>query len=224
LRHVALGLLIIVTSLAVAAPVPKQLTNNDVVKLFGTPTEPKGCSISFDRDAKTLTLTAVPSPDQPDKDAGEYHVLWSPRTGREVDGDFDVTVKITLPDQSDTSVIAGLYASYGEKDFVILGRTLESGGGVMNRRGNTVKSFISGKIWNSQGGKLIGPEEFGVRLTRKGKTITPYRLIDGKWEAIVATATTHDWPGTGTVGVYVRSLKGEGTATFRDFKLTQPEK
>ena len=37
-----------------------------------------------------------------------------------------MTVEITLPDQSDTTVTAGLYASYGEKDYVILGRTLMS--------------------------------------------------------------------------------------------------
>src|SRR5207244_589064 len=116
------GLLILFASLSVAAPVPKQLTNENVEKLFGTPTQPKDCSITFDKTDKSITLTAVPSPDQPTEGAGEYHALWSPRTGREVDGDFDVTVKITLPDQTDTTVTAGLYASYGEKDYVILGR------------------------------------------------------------------------------------------------------
>jgi hypothetical protein len=225
MRHVALAYLVAVSPIAVAAPVPKQLTNENVVNLFGTPTEPKGCSITFDKAEKSITLTAVPSPDQPGSDAGQYHVLWSPRTGREVDGDFDVTVKITLPDQSDTSVTAGLYASYGEKDYAFLGRTLESGGGVMNRRGNTVKSVITDKVWNSQGGDWkVSADEFSVRLTKKGKTITPYRLIDGKWEGIPSADTTHDWPGKGTVGVYVRAAKGEGTATFREFKLTQPEK
>lgn len=218
-------LLLVLGPTVVAAPVPKDLARETLEKLFGTPVEPKGCSVSLDKSEKTLKLTAVPSPDQPEEKVGQYHVLWSPRTGREVDGDFDVTVKITLPDQTDTTVTAGLYASYGEKDYVILGRTLRSGKGVKNVRSNMIKAVITDKLWNAQGGDWkVSPDEFSVRLTRKGKTITPYNLIDGKWEAIVAADTTHDWPGKAAVGVYVRAEKGEGTATFREFKLTVPEK
>jgi hypothetical protein len=225
MRHVALTLLIAVSPVALAAPVPKQFTNENVVKLFGTPVQPKDCSITFDKAENTLTLTAVPSPDQPKEGAGESHALWSPRTAREVDGDFEVTVKITLPDQTDTVVTAGLYASYGEKDYVILGRTLESGNGRKNKRESVIKSVITDKLWNAQGGEWkVTPDEFRVRLTKKGRTITPYRLIDDKWAEWPRADTTHDWPGKGAVGVFVRSSKGEGTATFREFKLTVPEK
>lgn len=225
MRNAVLGLLILFASPAVAAPVPKPLTNENVEKLFGTPTEPKDCSISFDKTNKSITLTAVPNPDQPKQGGGEHHALWSPRTSREVDGDFDVTVNITLPDQKDTTVTAGLYASYGEKDYVVFGGTLTSGGGQKNQRNGFIKAVIKDTLWNAQMGDWkVSPDEFSVRLTRTGKTITPYQLIDGKWKAIVAADTTHDWPGKGTVGVYVLSSKGEGTATFHEFKLTLPEK
>ena len=225
MRHVAFALWIVSLPMAFAAPVPKQLTNGDVVKLFGTPTQPKDCSIKFDKTEKSLTLNAVPGPDVPGNGSGEDGVFWSPRTGREVDGDFDVTVKITSPDQKDTTVTAGLYVSYGEKDYVVLGQTLEADGKRKPQRSNLIHAYIKGRLWNAQSG--VGKESaeaFSVRLAKKGKTITPYWLNDGKWEAIVAADTTHDWTGTGTVGVYVRAMKGEGTATFREFKLTQPEK
>ena len=224
MRRVALALSVVLSSVAVAAPVPKQI-GTDAEKLFGTPTEPKDCSITFNKSDKSLTLVAVPSPDQPAKNATSQHVLWSPRTGRQVDGDFDVTVTITLPEQKDGNLTAGLYASYGEKDFVLLGGMMTSRPGQKIFRHGFIKAVITDTVWNAQSGDWkVGPDEYTARLTRQGKTITPYRQVNGKWEVITSADTTHDWPGTGTVGVYVRAVKGEGTATFKEFKLTMPEK
>ena len=209
----------------VAAPVPKELKQDSVRKLFGKAVEPKGMAVTFDPKEWSATLTATPPADAAKSVVEEHHVLRSPRTAREVSGDFDLSVSVTLPDQADITVTAGLYASYGDDSFVILGRTLESKGQQKNRREDLIKSFVGGKLWNSQGGTWkVSVEAFGVRLIRRGDTITPYQLIDGKWEDITRADTKYDWPEKGTVGVYVRSSNGEGTATFKEFKLTQTEK
>ena len=165
-------------------------------------------------------------PDLPSGKAGQQtEVPGSPRTAREVTGDFTLTVKVRMPapeDGSDVNTWAGVYLMIDEKEYVEYERYFEYKNGKADWRGwgqmvtnNGQRASFSNNL--KLNGNAVNTTV--LRLVRAGDKVTMYTDVgDGKWggEAVAKMAL----PDTVKVGVYLGGRKGPYTAEFEEFTLT----
>lgn len=224
--HRAFALLLLPLA-AFAAPVPKEKPEARLKRLYGAFADAKK-GYDFTLDDDKLVLTMGP------KASESLYEKAPPRVEREVKGDFEVRVAVTLAsplekgtEETGGAVIAGLGVWADE------GRCLTVGAAI-NVFLNGVQCGIfrrdltspREKEWGLSFDQHKGRREYvghHFRLTRKGNDFTLDDSEDGqKWQPSLTYKLT--LPDTVRVGLTGQNTTGvECRATFADFSLTVPK-
>jgi hypothetical protein len=211
---------------AVAAPVPKETEKQKMTRLFGEVADaPKGYDFTLDGDKLVVTMAANSS-----KSLDEF----SPRTEREVTGDFDVRVVLTFaPSKKQRKeagpsphLVAGL-GLWGKGERVLLrGPYFGDTGSEKNADGwgygewtfyqLSADEATSAWALNRSYRKY---ERRHLRLRREEGKYKYGESVDGKeWDMWAAEPC--DLPDTVRVGVYaVNTTNAECAATFSDLTV-----
>lgn len=214
--------LVVLAAVAVSAPVPKESVEQRLKRVFGEKVVPDGTSVEWDGDTLRIGV-----PDPPSGTPGmQTEVPKSPRTAREVKGDFTLTVKVRMPDPKDATDVntwGGVYLMVGERDYVEYERYFEykNAKGDVRGWGQMMANGVQKATFSNPLKPKDGPTDTAViRLVRAGGTVTMHTdLGDGEWVGeAVANMTL---PDTVTVGVYFGGRKGPHTAEFSEFTVTR---
>lgn len=208
----ALLLLLLASAGAVAAPVPKNLSEKErVTAAWG---EPEGNG-DFSLGDGRLTIRTRGEPVADSKFPARRTL---PRTTRTVTGDFEVTVRLLeAPPPDPTARIdrggayaasAGLFVAGGDcRLSVELGQRYHDRDGVLDK---VPARQVCVDAWFTEGGTVspLGRVAEGklpeFRITRTGNRVrASYHLGDGKWSAPHAPRAKQDFPDEVTVGVHV---------------------
>jgi hypothetical protein len=225
------ALVLLTAALAAAAPVPKLTPKT--FDGFGTLVETKGVTCETPKAGElrvSLSKEAAA--------ASATHKQARPLVARAVEGDFELTVRITHapPDGQDLTVVgrgdpdasAGIAlqsADDPKTSLVLLARQCKEDGTWVSRF-SMFSRFGDGKK-GSDGGtvdeKLIVRPVY-LRLTRRGDDFTAARSVDGKkWSSAVGSA--FEVPGVAAVlvgPVAAHNANAQYDVTFDEYTLTTP--
>jgi regulation of enolase protein 1 (concanavalin A-like superfamily) len=162
----------------------------------------------------------------------EYDNCLAPRVLQEVEGDFQVRVKVfafPMPEantsttkQGHSYVAAGLLVWQDDKTFI---RCLRAALGEREEVFVHVEAFVNGKYpargYQTLKDRRMQDKDVYVQAERRGEDFTFSRSVDGKdWEAVVRL-TNLDLAKKVRVGVAaINSTKVEVSPQFAEFKLT----
>ncbi len=216
--------------LTAAAPVPKETSEQQLARLFGTPVDPnKDCAFAF--DGKKLTVRAGKG-DHAMSTGGRTA---APRTLREVEGDF--TVEVTAAPGERPPEAKPAMAGRGLK-FYSQGLLLWVGDGTFIRFEHAHVDRLNGKVdtyaswelftdgeWTRAGsladGALDDAKPTRLRLARKGNAVRGAWSQDGgtTWKEL--EALNLDLKAKVRVGVIVNhNTDSPYSATFEGFSIT----
>jgi hypothetical protein len=223
-------LLLLLPLAAVAAPVPKETEAAKMKRLFGEVADAKkGYDFALDGDKLMLTMAAGASDHLQDN---------TPRIGREVSGDFEATVVVTLAppmknieDAGKLPYLAAGLAVWGDKRQVVKRQRLFSSLGRGRKAANADgwESAILHWDYSKEDDQQYGGHAFDnqfqtcdrrhLRIRREGGKLDYADSMDGKtwkrWAAI--RIELPDDVHVGVVGLNTTSA--ECTATFSDFTV-----
>ncbi len=221
----SLPLLLFAVPFAVAAPVPKQVQERDaILKLFGTPSDPKKEAEFAIEGQKLLIKLSKPT-------TRDSFALAFPHTERSVSGDFmlQVTVSYPLPEKvpalgGGMCAAGGLFIWDSEENHVIFHRGHQPCGlfdGTTRWDTNFFIEYNRGvtSLHHQNGpGKQDAPPVH-LRLTREKGVVTPTYSYDGeKWTK--QQAGEMKLPDKVMVGIYALRTAGDVTAvTFEKFTV-----
>jgi regulation of enolase protein 1 (concanavalin A-like superfamily) len=146
-----------------------------------------------------------------------------------VAGDFDLTVKVTLPEPKEGpfDAWAGVYLKFDSgRSYFEYTRGLTKGARKKEKEWCVWSQVLAvgqqdrvGQQDIKQHNKVKDVETATIRLTkRKGKLVAETDYGDGKW--VDAAQPKYDFPDEVTIGLLVNGRQGAFTAEFEDFKLT----
>jgi hypothetical protein len=221
-------LLLFLPILVVAAPVPKEKPEDRMKRLFGVRTDAgKGYEFTLAGNNLTLTMEANASADMKEKTP--------PRVGREVSGDFEAQVTVTLPER--------VGKEEGSRGMVVAGLCVWASDGRYHVAGTGAKRKADGwelqvgKSWdhlpvdkrNEWGGTAGGPPSdskvthFFVRVKRDKDGLQWFQSTDGKTWGESKTYVIPP-PESAFVGVCgINSTDTTWAVTFSDLVIT-PQK
>jgi hypothetical protein len=228
-----LAFLLLIALPLVAAPRPRETVEADKLrKIYGWPQDAdRDCDFAF-----TAGRLKVHTPKAAHALGG--HATWgnAPRTVREVEGDFTITLNISVPlppghsNPLQAPRLAGGLVVFGTAPTgprrAIIGWVRRPDADGWN---STVEMATSRN--EEQGGDSIIGEEglsdrdwqpLSIAFTRIKDTFqTDYRVGDGKWKPLVAGPSA--LPEKLTIGVFVENTTGlPAVITFEDFLVEAP--
>jgi hypothetical protein len=229
-----LSLLLVVPAVLVAAPVPQDVQDREqLVKLFGTPTDPAKRA-TFVLDGKRLRVGLAA-----DKPHGSAHLPFqAPRVVKEVSGDFvaEVAISYTLPNpvprrDSGAFVGGGIIVPVAESHSIVAGRDHGIGSDGPRFEPSWLSCFrmdIQRPAPPSMGAGYGAGGATGkaahLRLSRKKDSFTGEYSLDGKkWERM----KTYDekLPEKIAVGLYAwHNTDKPCEVVFENFVIQAPPK
>jgi hypothetical protein len=218
----------------VAAPAPFSKPES-WVRGWDKPVDLRGGCL-FDRKGDQLTITIPGGAKDPDGRNGRQN---GPRLLQDVEGDFDVQVRVSGDDRQTGEEVrqAGLFLTDGKK-VVKLARTVHSdSGGLFGDRDRPTRYQLSGEIkWptprgGSRGkgflakGSLLGRPTY-LRLERRGDKLWMKFSKDGKvWPQESVQLFDLQLPQKVKVGIFAEAtLETTFKPVFDKFKLTKLKK
>lgn len=221
-------LALFVTTLAVAAPVPKVKPNN-----FGTAVETKGVTCEMLRTGELRVRVSKEAASESDA-----HLATRPLVTRTVEGDFELTVRITHtpPEDKELATAVGngepiasaglaLHRSDGKRgSLVILNRLSQGRDGwdsYFRMSALYETKDTQGVVGNLSSHRKFSNEPIYLRLTRRGDEFTATKSDDGKeWSPVFDE--TREVPGLGPVvigPVAVHNTNARHDVTFDEYVL-----
>jgi hypothetical protein len=223
--------LLLLPAFALAAPVPKT-GGKKIEDVFGTPADLNGVTCEMTRKDELKATVGKEAAAAADESKVR------PLTTRTVEGDFELTVRVTHspPDKADLATgngVATVFAGIGlfaenspKHTLTLLHKHL--------KQGDTWKSGLSMNSQHPRGGSGTGrgvakleDQPTYLRLTRKGDEFTSQTSADGKkWQGF----GTHKVQGFGAVvvgPVATHNTTGEYAVTFDEYiirPLTEDKK
>ena len=207
---------------ATAAPVPKvkETPPQKMARLFGVPTLPDDtCKAEMTGDVLRLT------------GGGADHVWQAgpegmkiPFVGREVRGDFVLTVRVKavdLPEAGSVTGVAGLFLIADANTTLDHSLYLTGNREQANRRG-WLRVTAAGNQINTKEDQnaVFQADELSLKVERAGTKVTAFVSADGKeWAELAAHEMTLD--KAVTAGVFVAHTGGPFAAEFREFTVTK---
>lgn len=228
--------LLFASAVAGAAPVPKQLPRT--FENFGTVAEIKGVKCDSSRPGEVRIRLSADAATESDA-----HEKARPNVARTVEGDFELTVRIThAPADAKTvaasagkgEVIAAagiaLYKPDGTRGTMVVLNRLSKGDDAwdtyfkMDARYETKKA--RGGIGDLTQHHTFANAPVYLRLTRRGDEFTTTESEDGKaWTPVFKESHTILGLGDVAIGpVAVHNTTGRYEVTFDEYTLTQPAK
>lgn len=239
-RSAALFALVVVPLVAVAAPVPKDASDKQVIARHWGKTEGRG---EFEAAGKQLTIRSFLEPDTGliailggGNNANERHT--APRVSRTVSGDFTMTVKVldaALPNKGAKhndaypNTKAGLFINGGGYAIEYhLYQYYPKLNGVVSEEPTR---YLWVDSWYPRGGSGSGQRkaEAGkstwLRIIRKDNVVSVSSSFDGEqWSAPFTPRKDTEFPDEVTVGVYFgHSTYQNLSATFDAFTIEKPK-
>lgn len=205
---------------AAPVPKPKETPPQKMARLFGAATLPDDtCKAEMSGDALRLT------------GGGTDHVwqagaegLKIPFVGREVRGDFTLTVRVKavdLPEGGSVTGVAGLFLMADANTTLDHSLYLTGNRDQANRRG-WLRITAAGNQINTKEDQnaAFQAEELSLKVVRDGTKVTVSVSADGKaWTDIESAEMALD--KAVTAGVFVAHTGGPFTAEFREFTVTK---
>ncbi len=206
-------LVLLVPTVAFAAPVPKETEADKVKRLFGTPIDPeKNSKFSLDGEKLILRVNETPHLLQ----QGD---LSAPRITRSVEGDFSATVLIRLPaprrdeplPRRGELIQVGMFLTDDGSLLASHARTLTATPGqkdAFRRGGRFLLSYPNGSSSSGSGGGAFDPETVHFRLRRDGGKIYGAASADGKSWHECGGFQELPFPRQATLGLFLANPSG----------------
>ena len=226
------AVLLVLASLAVAAPVPKESEAEKIKKAFGEIVDPdKDCKFKLDGEKLVLTMPGGKRYDYWDEklpgkpSEQEKPITNCPRVLREAEGDFVITVRVTAALPKDPEAAEGKMAEAGAGLFIMNDKQRVWRSGMhdfaMPGKDRNLMAIIPGSHGPAGFQLTAGKPGAGlyVRMKRQAGKLSPEFSGDGKkWQGGITM--TVDKEEKVKVGVYgFSNSKADTTVTFENFSV-----
>lgn len=220
------GTLAVILSLlpfvASAAPVPKlkETPPQKMARLFGAPTLPDDtCKAEMSGEVLRLTGGGIDHVWQAGPEGMKI-----PFVGREVRGDFTLTVRVRavdLPEAGSVTGVAGLFLMADANTTMDHSLYLTGNRDQANRRGWLRVTAAGNQISTKEDpNEAFKTDELSLKVERVGTKVTASVSDDGKaWAALGSFEMALD--KAVTAGVFVAHTGGPFTAEFRELTITK---